>query len=514
MGEVGNFLFGGSSQKEQGQNSSQQQSSSSEQSQSNSVQAAASGSSNSNRSGGAEWNQAYGPISAAMTPALGYVTAAGDMMSALLGLPTGTFSYEQDPFAPGDILPPMDATTSAPPPLPPLDEIVESLASSEPTMPPPAPTPAPAPGTAPPPTTTPPPAPPPPSTFDPSVPDAIQANALGLANTSRNLTGIPAQGISFLAGGGPVSAGQPVVVGETQPEVFVPQTPGYVLPSAGGRGRRNSDWRTMLMNRMASRFGGAPLPGSSLNPAPTGSMSVPLPGTTSTPAPTVTPAPATTSTPAPTSATPASASSGLENWSDSAGMNFILDQGQKAISGASAANGVFNSGATGKALVEYGQGLGQTYLNQYMQHLASLGQLGLGAGSAMSNAGSVGVNQTAGGGSSSSVSGGLSSSSGSSSTNSSGTSQGTTSGSGNSKKGLVPSVASLVAASDRKLKTNITLLYREADGLGRYEWNWKSDPNGQRVQGVIADEVAVLRPEAYVPGFVNGEYDGVDYARL
>jgi hypothetical protein len=69
------------------------------------------------------------------------------------------------------------------------------------------------------------------------------------------------------------------------------------------------------------------------------------------------------------------------------------------------------------------------------------------------------------------------------------------------------------AASDRRLKTNIKLIRRENDGLGWYEWNWKSDPNGEKEHGVIADEVEKLRPWAFVPNFI-GEYDGVNYAAL
>lgn len=67
--------------------------------------------------------------------------------------------------------------------------------------------------------------------------------------------------------------------------------------------------------------------------------------------------------------------------------------------------------------------------------------------------------------------------------------------------------------SDRRLKTKIEKLGEAKDGLGIYEWNWKSDPNGQRVRGVIADEVEKLRPWAYAKGFFNG-FDGVNYGAL
>ncbi len=68
-------------------------------------------------------------------------------------------------------------------------------------------------------------------------------------------------------------------------------------------------------------------------------------------------------------------------------------------------------------------------------------------------------------------------------------------------------------ASDRRLKTNIELIRRDPDGLGWYSWNWKSDPEGEKEHGVLADEVEKLRPWAFVPDFV-GEYAGVNYAKL
>jgi hypothetical protein len=70
-----------------------------------------------------------------------------------------------------------------------------------------------------------------------------------------------------------------------------------------------------------------------------------------------------------------------------------------------------------------------------------------------------------------------------------------------------------LALSDRRLKTNITKVREARDGLGEYTWNWKSDPNGPAVRGVIADEVERLRPWAFVPNF-KGDFAGVNYAAL
>jgi hypothetical protein len=83
--------------------------------------------------------------------------------------------------------------------------------------------------------------------------------------------------------------------------------------------------------------------------------------------------------------------------------------------------------------------------------------------------------------------------------------------------GLLSAGASLgsaaIMASDRRLKTNIEKVGEASDGLGVYEWNWKADPQGPTVRGVIADEVEKLRPWAFVPNFRNG-YAGVNYGTL
>jgi hypothetical protein len=84
--------------------------------------------------------------------------------------------------------------------------------------------------------------------------------------------------------------------------------------------------------------------------------------------------------------------------------------------------------------------------------------------------------------------------------------------------GLLGAGASLgsaaIMASDRRLKTNIRKIGEASDGLGIFEWNWKADPEGPTVRGVIADEVEKLRPWAFMKGFVCGVYDGVNYASV
>lgn len=101
-------------------------------------------------------------------------------------------------------------------------------------------------------------------------------------------------------------------------------------------------------------------------------------------------------TPAPTpSSTPLSSvpgtdnqTSALDNWANSGGMQFLRDQGIKAIEGSRAARGLLQSGATGTELLKFGQGLGSTYLNQYMDQLMNHARLGLGAGGLIGSTGS------------------------------------------------------------------------------------------------------------------------------
>lgn len=77
----------------------------------------------------------------------------------------------------------------------------------------------------------------------------------------------------------------------------------------------------------------------------------------------------------------------LNNFANSGGMQFLEDQGQKMVTSSMAAKGLLNSGGYGQALEQYGQNLGSTYLNQYLQDVNNLGQLGLGAAGVVSDAG-------------------------------------------------------------------------------------------------------------------------------
>lgn len=71
---------------------------------------------------------------------------------------------------------------------------------------------------------------------------------------------------------------------------------------------------------------------------------------------------------------------GFKNFMNSTGTKFMLDTGSKAITGSAAAKGLLNSGATAKALTEFGQNLASTKSQQYFGNLA--GMAGMGANAA------------------------------------------------------------------------------------------------------------------------------------
>src|SRR6185312_1426877 len=58
------------------------------------------------------------------------------------------------------------------------------------------------------------------------------------------------------------------------------------------------------------------------------------------------------------------------------GYQFQMQQGTQAIDRSEAAKGLLNSGATGKALTQYGQGLGSSYFGQYVGGLQSMSNQG------------------------------------------------------------------------------------------------------------------------------------------
>lgn len=170
------------------------------------------------------------------------------------------------------------------------------------------------------------------------------------------------------------------------------------------------------------------------------------------------------------------AQQGYNNYLQQAGYAPAMRQLSRQVTGQGAAAGLLNSGATAKALQTRGTELNQGFLNNYLQQLAGLSGLGLQAGGIVANAG-----QRSTGGSPSTV--------------------------GSIASGI-GGIASIF--SDRRLKRDIERVGEFADGLGIYEYRYVTAT--KRVLGVIADEVAMLRPWALGPQ--RGGYATVNYGAL
>jgi len=80
--------------------------------------------------------------------------------------------------------------------------------------------------------------------------------------------------------------------------------------------------------------------------------------------------------------------------------------------------------------------------------------------------------------------------------------------------GLASGAGAALVASDRRLKKNIAKVGALDDGLGVYEYEYTDERFGKgRFRGVMADEVAKLRPWALGPK-IDGEFASVDYSKL
>lgn len=169
--------------------------------------------------------------------------------------------------------------------------------------------------------------------------------------------------------------------------------------------------------------------------------------------------------------------SGFRKFTDAIDLSGQAEYGSRGITGNAAARGLLRSGSTGRALVDYEQMLENQASNQYMQNLVNTGQLGLGAGQIVAGAGQQQKSR-----------------------------EGGKSGLGN----FLGSAFSVAAASDERLKTHITPVGKNRDGLTVYQYMYK-DGSGPFI-GVMAQEVAEKKPEALGPE-VNG-YMTVDYSKI
>lgn len=87
-------------------------------------------------------------------------------------------------------------------------------------------------------------------------------------------------------------------------------------------------------------------------------------------------------------------SGGPGGYADSGGFKFLLNQGTQDVNSNMASRGLLNSGADMKGLEDYRNGLASTYLNQYLDHVNQMGQLGVGAGSVLAKSGDVSSSQS------------------------------------------------------------------------------------------------------------------------
>lgn len=171
----------------------------------------------------------------------------------------------------------------------------------------------------------------------------------------------------------------------------------------------------------------------------------------------------------------AAANSGYQNYLQMAGYQPAMTAMSKGITGQGAAAGLLNSGSTAKALQSSGANLNNQFYNNYLQQLSGLSGLGLQAGGLVAGTGQ----------------------------------QSSSTGAGPSTLGSIASTVGGIASifSDRRLKTGIRKLGEFADGLGKYSFRYKF--GGPRYHGVMADEVAKLRPWALGPivdGFATVNY--------
>lgn len=157
---------------------------------------------------------------------------------------------------------------------------------------------------------------------------------------------------------------------------------------------------------------------------------------------------------------PAQGQAGFQNYLNSTGHDFRMQEGTRAITGSNAAKGLLNSGATLKALNQYGQNLGSQDFANYLGQVGGLVTAGQNSANTVAAAGQY------------------------------------SKGKGSSQGGIIPGLF-----SDRRLKRDVTKLGEYDDGLGiyRYKYLWSDE---ERV-GFMADEVAELRPWA-----LGAEVDG------
>lgn len=175
------------------------------------------------------------------------------------------------------------------------------------------------------------------------------------------------------------------------------------------------------------------------------------------------------------------AAGGFQNYLDQSGYGSAVRDITRSGVASGAARGLLNSGSTAGAIANRVEQEKGSRFDNYLSSLAGLSGIGQGAGGLIAGAGQVSQGE--------------------------GFSRGGSSPLGTIGKTLGTAFSLF---SDRRLKKDIELIEREPDGLGIYQYRF-IDSDKIDV-GVMADEVAVLRPWALGP--VVGGAQTVNYEAL
>lgn len=165
----------------------------------------------------------------------------------------------------------------------------------------------------------------------------------------------------------------------------------------------------------------------------------------------------------------------FENYLNSTGYQFQMDQGIDAIEGSQAAKGMLRSGDTLKGITEFGQGMGRKYFENYLNRLQGLSQMGLQGTGTLAQAGQVSESESSSGGAGKAIGKGL----------------------------------SAIALSDGRAKHIGSLIETLPNGIEVRRFRFRGDEKEHI--GVVAQQVQPIMPEAVmeIDGLLHVDYGAV-----
>lgn len=191
---------------------------------------------------------------------------------------------------------------------------------------------------------------------------------------------------------------------------------------------------------------------------------------------------------------------GLNNYLDLTGYNDQLNEGSRGTVASQATKGLLDSGSTLKALEKYRLALKGGATNNYLNLLGNQQALGFNAAGAQ-----AGVNTG--------FSGQVTDSNNALASTIANANLAKAGNTANLLGGIAQGVGAAVG-SDRRLKKNVVKVAEYPDGLGIYDFEYRDPVHGDgRFRGVMADEVAELRPWALGPEMPGG-FSTVRYGAL